>query len=146
MPPLGLLPHLVAGRISPVMRGVTVMADRLRADLEQLLAEHEAIVAAVDRLKDAARDEDQMKYAHLAERLIAHARTEEQLIYPLVAGSNLRIRHDLPNTEALGASQGLFLWRAIPGSHARSEFSYAPGLIKVNWRAAVQGNMRSALT
>jgi hypothetical protein len=44
LPALGLLPHLVAGRVSPVMRGVIAMTDRLRTQYEQMLAEHEAIV------------------------------------------------------------------------------------------------------
>ena len=47
LPALGLLQHLVAGKVCPVMRGVTVMTDRLKAQYEQMLADHELIVAAV---------------------------------------------------------------------------------------------------
>ena len=45
MPPLGLLSALAQGRITPEMREVLTMTDRLKAELAQMLEEHKAIVA-----------------------------------------------------------------------------------------------------
>ena len=96
LPALGLLQHLVAGRVSPVMRGVTVMTDRLKAQYEQMLADHELIVAAVRDLADAATQEGKREYAGLSEKLLLHLRTEEQLLYPaaILVGEYLKLKLD----------------------------------------------------
>ena len=54
LPPLGLLPLLAAGKITPEMKNVLVMTDKLKAELPLMLAEHKAIVAALDHLAKAA--------------------------------------------------------------------------------------------
>lgn len=82
LPPLGLLSLLIAGKISPVMLGVTEMTDRLKADLHKMLSEHESIVAAVKNLAAAARREKKPKYVRFADKLIQHARMEEEVLYP----------------------------------------------------------------
>jgi iron-sulfur cluster repair protein YtfE (RIC family) len=96
LPALGLLPHLVAGRVSPVMRGVIAMTDRLRTQYEQMLAEHEAIVAAIDDLTQAATQEGKLEYVGLSKRLLLHMQTEEQLLYPaaILVGEYLRLKLD----------------------------------------------------
>ncbi len=58
------------------------MTRRLEADLPQMLAEHKAIVAALDVLKNAAQNEGQSQYVRFAEKLVLHARTEEEVLYP----------------------------------------------------------------
>jgi hypothetical protein len=45
LPPLGLLPRLAAGNITPEMSQVLSMTERLKAELPQMLQEHQAIVA-----------------------------------------------------------------------------------------------------
>jgi len=82
LPPLGLLSLLIAGKVSPVMLGVTEMTDRLKADLHKMLSEHASIVAAVKNLADAARRGKKLKYARFADQLIQHARMEEEVLYP----------------------------------------------------------------
>jgi len=82
LPPLGLLPHLIAGKISPVMRGVTVMTDKLKTDLHEMLKEHGAIAKAIDNLEAVAKREKKWKFARLAEKLKRHEIMEEQVLYP----------------------------------------------------------------
>lgn len=94
LPALGLLPHLVAGRVSPVMRGVIVMTDRLKAEYEAMLADHAAIVAAIRKLAEAAGEEGKLEYVGLAERLIRHLQAEEQVLYPaaILIGEYLKLK------------------------------------------------------
>jgi hypothetical protein len=94
LPALGLLQHLVAGRVSPAMRGVTVMTDRLKAEYEQMLADHESIAAAIRKLADAARDEGKLEYVGICEQLTRHIQTEEQVYYPaaILIGEYLKLR------------------------------------------------------
>lgn len=82
LPPLGLLILLAAGKESVQMREVFRMTDRLKAELPEMLKEHKAIVAALRELVSVAEKEKKVEYAHFAERLILHARTEEEVLYP----------------------------------------------------------------
>ena len=82
LPPLGLLPALAAGKVTPEMRQVLVMTDKLKAELPQMLAEHKAIVGALQKLVTAAKSEGNLEIARFAEKLILHARTEEEVMYP----------------------------------------------------------------
>ena len=56
--------------------------DRLKAELSQMLAEHKSIVAALERLSEAAKKAGKMEYAEFAEALMLHAKTEEEVLYP----------------------------------------------------------------
>jgi hypothetical protein len=82
LPPLGLLAPLARGEWAPAMRDVLAMTERLKSELPQMLAEHRAIVAALDRLRDAARAEGHAEYAEFAHELKLHAQTEEEVAYP----------------------------------------------------------------
>lgn len=82
LPPLGLLPLLAEGKITPEMKSVLTMTDKLKAELPQMLSEHKAIVAALKNLVEVAKKENKMEYARFAEKLILHARTEEDVSYP----------------------------------------------------------------
>ena len=82
LPPLGLLGALSKGQIEPGMAEALKMTDRLEAELPHMLAEHKDILAALSGLADAARAENNLEHARLAERLMAHALTEEQVSYP----------------------------------------------------------------
>lgn len=82
LPPLGMLSDLAAGKVAPEMMAVLKMTDRLKAELPKMLEEHKAIVAALNRLSAVAREEHQEEYAHFAQKLILHARTEEEVMYP----------------------------------------------------------------
>ena len=82
LPPLGLLAALAAGEIHPEMRGVLEMTDKLEVELPEMLAEHEAIVLALRELLDAAKRENKPEATQFAEKLMSHARMEEEVTYP----------------------------------------------------------------
>ncbi len=82
LPPLGLLTILARDEFVPEMREVLAMTDTLRAELGEMLAEHQGIVAALDRLAEAAWRENKPEVAKFADKLKLHAQTEEQVAYP----------------------------------------------------------------
>lgn len=58
------------------------MTRRLKAELPDMLDEHRQIVAALDKLRLAAREAGRPEYEAFAEALTLHAQTEEQVLYP----------------------------------------------------------------
>lgn len=81
-PPLGLLPALAQGDATADMRSVLPMTDALERELPQMLQEHEAIRRAVAEFRAAAERQGQQDYVRFADNLAAHARQEEELLYP----------------------------------------------------------------
>jgi hypothetical protein len=65
------------------MESVLAMTDRLKAELPEMLREHKAVVAALKELMAAAKKEKKPQHARFAEKLMLHARTEEEVLYPL---------------------------------------------------------------
>lgn len=94
LPPLGLLPILAEGKVTPEMGSILTMTDRLKAEVSQMLEEHKAIVAALKNLSYAAKKEKKMEYVHFAEKLMLHAQTEEEVLYPtaILIGEYLKLR------------------------------------------------------
>jgi uncharacterized protein with von Willebrand factor type A (vWA) domain len=93
LPPLGLLRLLAEGKVLPEMKNVFSMTDRLKRELPQMLEEHQAIVAKLQDLVEAAEKEGRMEFAHFAEKLTLHARTEEEVLYPasILVGDCLKL-------------------------------------------------------
>jgi hypothetical protein len=94
LPPLGLLHVLSEGSISPEMRKVLPMTDRLKADLSHMLEEHKAIVAALTNLINEAKKARKPDYTHFAEKLTLHAKNEEEILYPaaLLVGEYIKLK------------------------------------------------------
>lgn len=94
LPPLGLLVALASGDATPEMAGVLMLTDQLEAELPTMLAEHQTIVAALHRLRDAAQREGRTEIVEFAQRLMEHARTEETVMYPaaILVGKFVRQR------------------------------------------------------
>ncbi len=94
LPPLGLLPILAEGKVTPKMGDVLALTDRLKSELHEMVEEHKAIVAALKTLSDVAKKENKMEYAHFAEKLILHAQTEEEVSYPtaILIGEYLKLK------------------------------------------------------
>lgn len=94
LPPLGLLGPLSRGVFEPSMSGILPLTDSLRAEMPKMLAEHVQIRAAVVALEAAARAENNEHALMLAEKLKAHALTEEEVSYPaaLIVGDMVRAR------------------------------------------------------
>lgn len=82
LPPLGLLPALASGEVSPEMAQVLPMTDKLKYEVPQMLAEHKEIVAALEHLQIAARIEKKPEVENFSRALVQHAQTEEQVTYP----------------------------------------------------------------
>ena len=92
LPPLGLLGMLAAGDAGTHADEAVAMSERLRSELPRMLAEHRAIVVALDVLASAASDERKPTIADFARRLIQHATMEEQVMYPaaLLVGDRIK--------------------------------------------------------
>ena len=78
LPPLGLLVALSEDKFEAGMADVLKMTDRLKPELSLMLAEHKEIVRALVKLVGAAKAE----IAPFAQKLVLHAQTEEQVLYP----------------------------------------------------------------
>jgi len=94
LPPLGLLPILAEGKTFPEMEAAVAMTDRLKADLSHMLLEHKQIVIALKALTEAANSEGKEDAAHFAEKLMLHAQTEEEVLYPasILIGEYIKLR------------------------------------------------------
>lgn len=96
MPPLGLLPRLARGETHPGMAEVLAHTDWVKNNLQRLVGEHRMIVAAAERLAQAARAAGRADLAGFAERVVNHTRLEEEILYPaaVLVGEYLRLRLD----------------------------------------------------
>ena len=94
LPPLGLLSQLARGKVDRRMERVLGMTDRLKAELPEMLREHKAVVAALKQLTAAAKKEKKPEHAHFAEKLMLHAKTEEELLYPtaILIGEYIKLK------------------------------------------------------
>jgi hypothetical protein len=94
LPPLALLRPLASGRVSPDMRTVITLTDRLKVELPRMLDEHKAIVEALDALRHAAEAEGHLEAVRFADRLTLHAQHEEEVLYPaaLLVGELVKLK------------------------------------------------------
>jgi hypothetical protein len=81
-PPLGLLKELLNDKVTANMKTVLDLTQKLENDLPHMLEEHKQIIAALDKLKSAATNENKTKYIDFAEKLRLHAKIEEDVMYP----------------------------------------------------------------
>lgn len=84
MPPLSLLPKLARREqlTDEQIRTAIAMTDKLRANYDQMLKEHQAITKALGQLAEAANAENKPQQAAFAEGLMLHAQNEEQIDLP----------------------------------------------------------------
>jgi iron-sulfur cluster repair protein YtfE (RIC family) len=94
LPPLGLLAALARGEVSTAMAEVLTLTDRLEAELPAMLQEHQAIIGALQRLHEAATRAGRADIVDFGRRLMDHARTEEEVMYPaaVLVGRYVRLR------------------------------------------------------
>jgi hypothetical protein len=97
LPPLGLLPLIVSGKLSEEMKQVIVMTDKLKRELPEMLAEHQHIVAALKVLTQHAMTENHPEVVAFAQQLMLHAQTEEEVSYPtaILIGDYIKLRFGL---------------------------------------------------
>lgn len=101
LPPLGLLAPLARGERDRAMRDVLPLTDSLRAELPRMLREHETIHAATVHLEEVARVHGNAAAQRLAEQLLLHARTEEQMMYPAALLVGDFVRREIPPAGSL---------------------------------------------
>ena len=94
LPPIGLLSSLARGEVDDNMKSVFSMTDRLKAELPKMLEEHKAVVAALKNLIAAAEADNKPEHARFAEKLMLHAQTEEEVLYPaaILIGEYLKLK------------------------------------------------------
>ena len=81
-PPLSLLEPLAHGPVTANMRQVLPMTQALERELPRMLEEHKAVAAARERFEAAARAANRPDYVAFAHGLAAHAKMEEEILYP----------------------------------------------------------------
>lgn len=93
MPPLGLLRPIAKGDITPEMGEIIVTTTKLKALMPKMISEHMQIIEALLNLANVATKEDKMEYAFIAKKLIAHTKTEEEVLYPaaILVGEYLKL-------------------------------------------------------
>ncbi len=94
LPPLGLLSSLAEGKVTPDMKNALKMTDKLKAELPVMLDEHRAIIASLKIFIKAAKKEKKKEYVSFADKLILHAKNEEEVLYPasLLVGEYLKLK------------------------------------------------------
>ena len=94
LPPLGLLGPLAAGQTPAGADEVLAMTDALRKELPAMLREHTRIRAATQTLHQVAVQQNAPDVQRFAEALAAHARMEEEVLYPaaILVGDVIRAR------------------------------------------------------
>ncbi len=94
MPPLGLLVRLAQGTVSPDMAEALPLIARLKAELPLMLEEHRAIKGALLQLEQVAEAEKNDQYVEFAHRLMLHAESEEEVLYPaaILVGEYLKLK------------------------------------------------------
>lgn len=94
IPALLLLPRLARGEVTPDMANVLSRTETLKAELPRMFQEHQVIVAALQKLLRAATVEKHTGYARFAQKLILHAQTEEEVLYPasILVGEYLKLK------------------------------------------------------
>lgn len=94
LPPIALLSRLARGKVDKRMGAVLAMTDRLKQELPDLLREHQAVVMALKKLIAAAKAEHLPEHVRFAEKLILHAKTEEEVLYPaaILVGEHLKLK------------------------------------------------------
>ncbi len=94
IPALKLLPALARGEIDPDVRHILRRTERLKVELPAMLAQHKVIVRALRKMQQATMAEHHAQHARLAQKLIRHAQTEEEVLYPasIIVGEYLKLR------------------------------------------------------
>jgi hemerythrin superfamily protein len=94
LPPLGLLSSLARGKVDKNMGSVLRMTDQLKAELPKMIEEHKAVVAELKNLITAAEADNKLEHARFAEKLMLHAQTEEEVLYPasILIGEYLKLK------------------------------------------------------
>lgn len=94
MPPLGMLAALAKGQTTEDAEEAIQMTEKLKSDFPEMLSEHAQIVKALEKLNEAAKDDNHAEVMHFTEKLKLHAKTEEEVLYPaaILVGEFLKLK------------------------------------------------------
>lgn len=96
-PPLGMLPKLARELATADMRKVLPMTDALERELPHMLREHDVIRAAANRFRAEATKAGCNDYVRFIDELAAHARQEEEILYPAAVLVGRYIKRTAPD-------------------------------------------------
>jgi hypothetical protein len=82
VPALSLLAPLAADGVTPEMAEMLPRVTALKAYLPHMLADHRRIVETLTELMKAAVEERNHGFARFAQKMIVHAQSEEEILYP----------------------------------------------------------------
>lgn len=85
---------LAEGKISPEMKPVIAMTDKLKSELPEMLAEHRQIEEALQELLKVSKAENQVEVSSFAKQLMEHGNMEEVVSYPaaILIGEYLKLK------------------------------------------------------
>ena len=94
LPPLTLLPQLADGKASADMKWAIAMADRVKADREEIFQEHTQITDAMNALAIAAQRSHDSAALDFARAAVADLLNDIELIEPMavVIGDYLKVK------------------------------------------------------
>jgi hypothetical protein len=94
LPPLTLLPLLADGKVTPDMAWAVAMADRVKAEQEQIFEEHTQVTEVLNALVVAATKAHDKEAAEFAEAAAADSLNDVELLEPtvLLIGDYLRAK------------------------------------------------------
>lgn len=81
-PPLGMLTTLASADATAEMRSVLPMTEALERELPKMLRDHDVIREAARKFRAAAERAGLTEYVEFSDHLAAHARQEEEILYP----------------------------------------------------------------
>jgi hypothetical protein len=84
LPPLGLLPNILKTPHPADLSRALAMAERTKAALDELLADHEQITGMMNALIEAAKREGDEELVHLAARVAAQSLNDIEVNQPAV--------------------------------------------------------------
>ena len=96
LPPLALLPQLADGKITPDMRWAVAMADRVKAEREEIFHEHTMITDAMNNLAAAADHAQNAEALDFARAAVADSLSDMELMEPMTVVIGDYIRAKLP--------------------------------------------------
>ena len=94
LPQLSFLPSIIKGNIPAEADSIIALSEQLKIELPQMMAEHQEVVNALQNLIKAATEEKHTEVVRFAEKLILHAKNEEQVLYPaaILVGEYLKLK------------------------------------------------------
>ena len=94
LPPLTLLPYLADGKVTPDMKWAIAMADRVKAEREQIFQEHTQITDAMNALAAAARQAHDAEALAFARSAVTDSLNDSELAEPLaiVIGDYVKLK------------------------------------------------------